>query len=154
VIDQRFVEALRIIVGRLENKRINWVLGGSLSLAFQDIDVSPRDIDILTDRRGAFQIMKLLKDYETQKVRLTRSEKMSSYMGKLCIEGLEVEVIGDFQAKTSKGEWTRSFKPERKVILTIEDVKIPVSPLEAELKAYEILGRTDKVQKIREALEK
>jgi len=120
----------------------------------QNTDVSPRDIDIVTNRKGAFQITEPLKDYETQKVRLTKSEKMSSYMGKLCIEGLEVEVIGDFQAKTPKGEWTRFFKLERKVILTINDMRIPVSPLETELKAYEILGRTDKVQKIREALRK
>jgi len=153
VIDHQFVKVLRIIVSRLENKGINWVLGGSLNLALQDVDVSPRDIDILTDKSGAFQIGELLKDYEIQKVESTKTEKFSSYLGKFRIRGLEVEVIGEFQAKMSQGEWTEPFKPKHKTTLKLENMKIPASPLEVELQAYQILGRAERVQKIREALE-
>jgi len=154
VLDNRFVKALRIIVGRLENKGINWVLGGSVNLALQNVHVSPRDIDILTDKRGAFQIGELLKDYEIKKVEFTKSEKLCSYLGKFRIEGLEVEVIGDLQAKTNQREWTERFKPRRKAILKLEDMKIPALTLEAELKAYQALGRVEQVQKIKEALKK
>jgi len=154
MIDQQFVKVLRIIVNRLENKGINWVLGGSLNLALRGVEVTPRDIDLVTDKQGAFKIGELLKDYEIKKVELTKTEKLSSYLGKFRIEGLEVEVIGDFQAKTSEGKWTESFKPKRKTILLLEEMKIPASPLDVELKAYEILGRMEKVQKIREILEK
>jgi len=154
MIDHRFVKVLRIIVSRLENKGINWVLGGSLNLALQGVEVTPRDIDLVTDKKGAFKIGELLKDYEIKKVGLTKSEKISSYLGKFCIEDLEVELIGNFRAKTSKGEWAKSFKPKHKVILKMEDMKIPASPLEVELKAYEILGRVERVQNIRETLER
>ena len=123
-------------------------------MALQNVDVSPRDIDILTDRRGAFQIGELLKDYEIRKVGLTRSEKLCSYLGKFQIEGLEVEVIGDIQAKTSEGEWTKQFRPKRKITLNLKNMKIPASPLEVELKAYKILERTERVQKIEEVLKK
>lgn len=154
MIDRPFVNALRIIVSKLDNKGVNWVLGGSVNLALQGVDVNPRDIDIVTDRQGAFRIGELLKDYKLKKVALTKSEKLSSYLGKFCIEGLEVEVIGSLRVKTSEGEWTRSFKPKHKVVLKFEDMRIPASPLEVELKAYEILGRMERVQKIREALQK
>jgi len=123
-------------------------------LALQGVEVTPRDIDFVTDKQGAFKIRELLKDYEIKKVELTKTEKFSSYLGKFRIEGLEVEVIGDFQAKTSKGKWTESFKPKRKITLPLEEMKIPASPLDVELKAYEILGRAERVQKIRETLER
>jgi len=154
MIDRQFVNALRIITSELENEEINWVLGGSVNLALQGVDVSPRDIDIVTDKQGAFKIGELLKDYEIKKVGLTRSEKFSSYLGKFRIKGLEVEVIGSLRTKTSKGKWAKSFKPKHKVTLKLKEMKIPASPLEVELKAYEILGRTETLQKIREALER
>lgn len=123
-------------------------------MALQGVEVTPRDIDLVTDKQGAFKIGELLKDYEVKKVELTKTEKLSSYLGKFRMGGLEVEVIGDLQAKTSEGKWTESFKPKRKTTLSLEEMKIPASPLDVELKAYEILGRVEKVQKIRETLEK
>jgi len=123
-------------------------------LALQGIDISPRDIDILTDKKGAFQIQELLKDYEIKKVELTKSEKLCSYLGKFQIMGLEIEVIGNFQAKTPNGKWTKPLSPKLKTTLKLGNLKIPVSPLKVELEAYKILGRAERVQKIEEVLKK
>jgi len=154
MINRRFVNVLRIIMNRLETRGINWVLGGSVNLALQGVDISPRDVDILTDKDGALQIGELLKDYESKRVELTKNEKFSSYFGKFRIEGIEVEVIGDLQSRTPDGKWTTQFRPKRKTTLKLEELKIPASPLEVELEAYKMLGRRDRVQKISEALRK
>jgi len=154
MIDHRFFNALRIIVSKLKNTDTNWALGGSLNLALQGVDISPGDIDILTDRQGAYRIGKLLKDFEIKKIELTKSERFSSHLGKFSIEGLEVEVIGNLRVKTSEGRWIRLHKPEQKAVLKLEDLVIPVSPLEEEIRAYEIFGRTRTVEKIREAISK
>jgi len=154
VIDKRFFEVLGVIVSKLEKKRINWVLGGSVNLALQGVDISPRDIDILTDKKGAFQIEELLKDCEIKKVELTKSEKFCSYIGKFQIKGLEIEVIGDLQAKMPNGEWTKPFRPKLKTTLKLGNLKIPVSPLKVELEVYKGLGRAERVQMIEEVLKK
>jgi len=151
VINQNHLKALRTICEKLEGADVNWVLGGSTNLALQRVDISPRDIDILTDKEGAFIIERLLKDYQIKRVRFTRSERIASYLGTFRVEGVEVEVMGELQIKTAKG-WTKPLKPSQKKILKTEGMKIPANPLEIELKAYRSLGRMDRVQKILEVM--
>lgn len=61
-------ECLQILCARLSNQDVAWVLVGSTSLALQRVDVTPRDIDILTDEAGAYKINELLKDCEVRPV--------------------------------------------------------------------------------------
>jgi len=151
VINQHHLKALRTVCEKLKDADVNWVLGGSTNLALQGVDLNPRDIDILTDREGAFTIEKLIKDYKIKSVEFTKSEKIASYQGKFRVEGVEVEVMGALQIKTAKA-WTKPLKPWRKRILKTEGIEIPVNPLEIELRAYRRLGRMDRVRKILEVM--
>lgn len=60
MINQKIIEALKIINQKLKNRRIKWVLVGSVSLALQGVKISPKDIDILTNKKDVFKINKLL----------------------------------------------------------------------------------------------
>jgi hypothetical protein len=152
MLNQRIMKALRIIHDTLKDTRINWTLGGSINLLLQGVDVAPRDIDIVTDKQGAISIGELLKNYEIKKVRYVETEKIASYLGKFEIEQVEVEVIGEPRIKTTNGGWAQFFVPKHRQIRNLEGMRIPLILLEDELKAYERLGRKDKVQKIKWAL--
>jgi len=151
MINQQHLKALKTIHEKLKSANVNWVLGGSTNLALQGVNINPRDIDILTDKKGAFIIEALLKDFRIRKVEFTKSEKIASYLGKFMVEGVEVEVMGDVQIRTERA-WAKPLSPWRKKILKTEGMEIPVTPLDVELEAYRRLGRMDRVQKILEVM--
>lgn len=146
------MKALRIIYDALKDRGINWNLGGSTNLLLQGVDVAPRDIDIVADKQGAISIGELLENYAIKKVEYVETEKIASYFGKFKIEGVEVEVIGEPRMKTTNGGWTQPFVPKRRQLRNLQGMRIPLTLLEDQLKAYERLGRKDKVQRIKRAL--
>lgn len=151
---QKIKEVLRIICQELENKDVNWALVGSTNLALQEVDVEPHDVDILTDKEGAFLIHKLLKEYEVKEVKWSRSDKFASWLGELRIKGVKVEIMGNLKLKDTKGKWSETTSLSKRKLMKIDDCKIPIIPLRYELKAYEKLGRSERVRKIKEALKK
>ncbi len=157
MIDRRILQVLKLIESRLRGSGIRWVLAGSVSLALQGVDVNPNDIDILTDRNGAFQINRILKEYEIRPVRLRRSKRFQSYFGEFEINGVRVEVMGDLKERVGL-EWRDlSHRLSAPKITKVEEVKLPISPLEDQLRSYRALRRRkdlSKIQKIAKALEK
>jgi len=155
MIDSKIVKVLKLIESKLRGSGVRWVLAGSVSLALQGVNVSPNDIDILTDKEGAFEINRIFKDYEVKPVRFRRSRFFQSYFGEFEIEGVKVEVMGDLK-ELVKGEWrSLSQRLSTSRIIEVEGIKLPVSPLEDQLKSYQALRRkknSSKIQRIREAL--
>lgn len=154
MISRKIKEVLKIVCTKLKGKGIDWVLVGSTNLALQRINVTPHDIDILTDKKGAYSINELLRDYEIKKVEYRESENLASYFGEFRIEGVKVEVMGDLRIKHPDGTWyvklvTRSARNAK-----IGEMEIPLQPLEKELEGYKILGRVEKVREIEKAIRK
>lgn len=141
MIDSGILKTLKLIESKLRGSGVRWVLAGSVSLALQGVNVKPNDIDILTDKEGALEINRILKDYEVKPIRFCRSELFQSYLGEFEIEGVKVEVMGDLK-EFIEGEWRslshRLFMPR---IVDVEGVRLPVSPLEDQLRSYQALGR-------------
>jgi len=69
---KKIIKVLKIILGKLKNKKIKWVVVGSTSLALQRVKISPKDIDILTDKEGAFKINEIFKNYQAKPVRFSQ----------------------------------------------------------------------------------
>jgi len=155
MIDFKIIKALKLIESKLRGSGVRWVLAGSVSLVLQGVDVKPNDIDILTDEKGAFEINRILKDYEVKPVRFCRSKIFQSYLGEFEIEGVKVEVMGGLK-EFVKGEWrSLSQRLSTSRIIEIEGIRLPVSQLEDQLRSYQVLGRrkdSSKVRKIEEAL--
>ena len=155
MIDSKIVKVLKLIESKLRGSGVRWVLAGSVSLALQGVNVSPNDIDILTDKEGAFEINRIFKDYEVKPVRFRRSRFFQSYFGEFKIEGVKVEIMGDLK-ELVEGEWrSLSQRLSTSRIIEVEGIKLPVSPLEDQLKSYQALRRkknSSKIQRIREAL--
>jgi hypothetical protein len=155
MVPKRIQKALEIIYSKLKDKKIKWVLAGSLSLALQGVKIRPKDIDIITDKKGALLMNKLLKEYEVKPVKFQRSEFFESYFGKFKIDEVKIEIMGNLKEKRGKRWVSFSKRLKSPDFVKIGEIKLPVSPLIDQLRSYEKSGRKKdliKAKKIREVL--
>ena len=145
--------ALKLVCKDLETSNVRWVLAGSLSLALQGVKVEPNDIDLLTDRRGAFRINAILKKYEKKEVTYSETEKVSSFLGIFEIQGVKVEVMGAYRERQGARWVSLSKRLENPRIIGIDGVRIPVSPIEDQLASYRRSKRPKDVEKVEEILQ-
>jgi hypothetical protein len=159
MLNKKVISALKIIYERLKKGKIIWKLVGSVNLALQGIKIRTKDIDILTDKKGAFKINKLFKEYEVGSVKLKwwklKDKKILAYFGKLKIKGIEVEILANRKLGKEQKFLKRELRSRK--FIKFEGMKLPVAPLEEELKVYSQLGREKdliRIKKIKEALKK
>jgi hypothetical protein len=129
-------------------------LAGSLSLALQGVNVEAHDIDLLTDRQGAFRINAMLKKYEKQKVDYSETEKVSSFLGVFEIQGVKVEVMGDYRERQGTKWVSLSKRLAKPKIIEVDGMRIPVSPLEDQLASYRRSARPKDAEKVRKISQK
>jgi hypothetical protein len=140
---------LKLLYKDLETCDVRWVLAGSLSLALQGVNVEPHDIDLLTDHQGAFRINAMLKKYEKKKVDYSETEKVSSFFGVFEIQGVKVEVMGDYRERQGNKWVSLSRRLVNPKIIEVDGMKIPVSPLEDQLVSYRRTARPKDAEKVR-----
>jgi len=155
MIETQYLNALRIIYTKLKDSSITWVITGSLGMALQDVDVEINDIDIQTTPNGAYEIEKLFSEYIVEPVSYLISENIRSYLGKLQIIGIEVEIMGGIQKLIENQTWEEPINLENhRRFLIIDKMHIPVLSIEYEYQAYLKLGRIEKAEKLRNWLSK
>jgi len=153
MLNPSYLNVLRKIYKRLLNTNVNWVVTGSLSFALQGIALEPHDIDLQTDKAGAYEIEHRFSEFVTRKVVFSSSEKIRSHFGALSIDGIKVEIMGDISKRLRDGTWETPVNLERyKRSIVVEDMQIPVLSLEYEYHAYLKLGRIEKAQMLKQAL--
>ena len=155
VIESKLLEALKIIYAKLHETEIIWVIGGSLALRLVGLDVKPRDIDLFTDEKGAYEIEKLLAEYLVRNVSLSSKDNIRSHYGILNIHGIEVEIIGHIEFKDERNVWEVGRNLVDVIsIFEFEGMKIPLMKIESQLRGYRNIARKEKVMLIEEWLEK
>ncbi|MFH0928859.1 MAG: hypothetical protein V1818_00720 [Candidatus Aenigmatarchaeota archaeon] len=148
---KKIFDVVKLIESVLRKENIEWVIGGSTSLLLQGIEISVSDIDILTDREGAFRIYEILGEYGTKPVAFSEKERTKSYWGKLSIDDVEIDLMGDFCKKVD-GEWV-NFSMKRikdKETVNLDGVNLPVTKLESHLELYKIMKREKDIEKIKQ----
>ena len=154
MLDIAYLKVLRKINVRLNNTNINWVVTGSFGFALQGLSVEPNDIDIQTDKEGAYEIERHFSEFMTKRITFSSTEKIRSHFGELMIDGIKVEIMGDIQKRLEDGSWENpvDLKNHKKVV-EIEGMQIPVLSLEYEYQAYMNLGRIEKAEMLRNWLQ-
>ncbi|GAB4564853.1 MAG: hypothetical protein Kow0047_14900 [Anaerolineae bacterium] len=143
----RYVEALRVIVSAIGDRPVEWALTGSASMALQGVPVDVHDIDIQTDKDGAFAIADALKEHVTRPVRWSQADRIRSYFGTLEVNGLTVELIGDLQKRLPDGTWEPPVDVRKhRDWVQVGEMRIPVLTIEYEAEAYRKLGRHDRAR--------
>ncbi|MDK2914184.1 MAG: hypothetical protein PWQ79_1099 [Thermococcaceae archaeon] len=154
MIPETHLEVLRRLYERLSQSDVTWAVTGSLGFALQGVPVEVHDIDIQTDREGAYEIERLFSEFVVEPVRFKESERIKSHFGALMIDGVRVEIMGDIQKKVND-KWEEPVDVKRyRRFVEVEGMKIPVLDLEYEYQAYLKLGRVDKAGMLRRFLEK
>jgi len=152
-IPKNIINSLRIAFDLINDHEINWVLTGSTSLVIQGVETKVNDIDIITDKKGAWEIDKLLDKYRVQSPDHSETEKYQSYFGVYKIGKTRLEVMGQFQYRLKDGNWSEPYKVDQVIHKQFEDMNLPLLSLKQELKEYQNLDRLDKAQKIKDAIE-
>ena len=126
MLNPTFVEVIKLVSENIPSN-IKWAIDGSTSLALQGIDVTPHDIDILTDHEGAIRIQESLKKYNVVPISHSSNEKYDSYFGTFKMKGIKVDVMGDLMVFRS-GKWSTPQNPSTVDITNknLEGVLIPV----------------------------
>jgi hypothetical protein len=142
--------ALEIVTDRLAASEVTWALSGTAALAAHGIDVTCRDLDVVTTVGGARQTLALLPEFAVGVV--TRGN-IRAHLGVLRIHGCDVDVLGDVQNELPSGQWTAvvDVTPEFVVVDAISRI-VPVLPLEQLLVAYRNMGRMHTASLISAAL--
>ena len=154
MLNPNYLNVLCKIEARLTNTNINWALTGSLSFALQGIALEPHDIDIQTEKAGAYEIERRFSEFVVRKVVFSSSEKIRSHFGAISIDGIQVEIMGDISKRLDDVTWEEPVNVARhKRIIMVEDMHIPVLSLEYEYHAYLKLGRIQNAQLLKQALQ-
>ena len=75
---------------------------------------------------------------------------MRSHLGKLEINGIQVEIMGDIQKRAADGRWDEPPRLEQnKQWVVFDGLRLPVLALEYEYRAYLQMGRLEKAEQIR-----
>lgn len=149
MLEKRFADVMRIILSRLENLAHPWAVTGSLGLFIQGIEVDVNDIDLQSSKEGAFVIERALEEYVVREVRYVKSRKIRSFLGELNIGGIKVEIMGELQKKSPDNGWESPDDITRFIQwVKVDELSIPVLDLEMEYRAYRMLGREEKAEKI------
>ncbi len=154
MIDPVYLNVLRQIHARLCNTDVNWVVTGSLGFALQGVPVQPNDIDIQTDKVGAYEIERRFSDVIIRKVKYSAIERIKSHFGALQIDGIEVEIMGDIQKRGVDGVWEEIVDPAHyRQMVEIAGLLVPVLSLEYEYQAYLKFGRVERAEMLRRWLD-
>jgi len=123
-------------------------------MALQGMDIQVHDIDIQTDRYGAYEIGNIFSEYVVEPVHYLASERIRSHFGVLDIDGVKIDIMGDVQKFLGDQTWEEPINVQRyKYWIKFNNLRIPVMSLEYEYKAYRKLGRTRQAEKIKNWLD-
>ena len=152
-IDPLYLDVIKTLYSKLYNSDIVWVIGGSLALKIEGLDVEPRDIDLFTNKEGAYRIEELFAEFLTRKVTFSTKDNVRSHFGALNINGIEVEIIGFIEFQDEDGTWYGGRKLEDvRNFFELDDMEIPLMKLESQLRGYKRIGRKERIDIIEDWL--
>ena len=131
-----------------------WVITGSVGLALQGVPLEPNDVDIQTDDDGAYEAARRLAAHVTQPVTRVERSWGRSLMGKLDIDGLQVEIIGDIQTRRDDGWEPPPDLASLARTVEADGMRLRVLPLAYEAAAYRRMGRLEKAALIQRYADK
>lgn len=150
MLPENYIEVIKLICEELSKSNINWALTGSTSFIIQGMEFTPNDIDIQTDKKGAYEIENRFKKFVKRKVEFSTAEKIRSHFGELDINGIKVEVMGDIQ-KYVNDYWEDAVDINKhKKLIKFHGMEVPALSIEYESEAYEKMGRIEKAKLLRE----
>ena len=131
-----------------------WALTGSANLALQGVNVQPKDVDILSDRDGVYQLENRLSRYMVKRVEFGSIDDIRSHHGMARIGDVDIDLIGDMENQLQPGTWEpHETWQENIVFIRACTYSIPALSLQYEHKIYTKLRNLDLAGRITTRLE-
>ncbi len=145
--------ALSTLLERLQGSTIEWRIWGSVALALQGLEISPRDVDLLLPSGDATSLMaETLEEFVESPPHWRTSGPFTSYRGHCRIEGVEIDLIGELMIETPQGRvelGADSLLWRWESPLPFQGWKVPSIPLEIQLVTYYLMPeREERVNQI------
>jgi len=148
----KWEDALSNLLERIVGGDLDWWLTGSAALAIRHVDVTPRDIDLVTTGPGARRLAELLQDWLVEP--LQQSEGwVAKWFGR-AFNRSRIEWVGDVEPSVDSPE-PSDFGPVAAGKLEVVDwhgFKIHVPPLDLQLRVSERRGLFERARNIREII--
>lgn len=138
----RWRAVVREIAVRLEAAGIAYVIVGGTAAALLGVPVPVNDIDIETNAEDAYRVQAFFANQVTEPMTLRESDYYRSHLGRLELDGLKVDVMGDLHRREGNA-WVPAAAT---VIRTVDMAGVPVrvGSLEESTLAYIRRGRLER----------
>ncbi|MBU0907892.1 MAG: hypothetical protein KKD18_04960 [Nanoarchaeota archaeon] len=147
MLDQKFRKVIELIAERLNKEGIGWMLTGSSNMAFQGINIAPRDLDVFVRFDDLDKARALFADYDVSKIReLKPLIDRPAWEVVFEIDGINVQVLGE----KDDGEYITDLLEGK----TVEIEGVRCFDLATEAEVYTKTGREERAKTIRDFLEK
>ena len=155
MIPKMYLKVLKLIAGRLAGCPFPWAVTGAFGMALQGLPLEVHDIDLQTGRAGTYEIERRLAEYGVTPVRYTASERIRSHLGRMVIEGIQVEIVGELQKRLGDQGWEEPVDiAPHQTWAEACGMRIPVLSLEYEHRSYLLMGRVERAELLRTWLQK
>jgi hypothetical protein len=145
--------ALECVCGRLADSAVQWAVTGSVALALPGVRVACRDLEIVASEAGVHEIEQLFAGHVVEPVGFGTRGRLRGHLGRLRLENVEVDVLGDVQNLLPNGAWTVPPRLDALVVwVRVGEHRCPVVRLAHLHDAYEATGCSEKVALVASAL--
>ncbi len=159
MIPQQLKKAIKIICTRMNSKDLSWAFIGSTNCTLQGMEVSPRDLDLVTRLNDLRQVPHLFEDYSPSNIEeLMPDPKDPAWTAKLVnhpafnvhayVEGVDMQILGE----KDDGDYVSKLIANRIIYVPFNGLKLPCFTLEAEAEVYEETYNPKKAERIRQFL--
>lgn len=143
----------------LNRTDIPWLVGGSTACLLQNVPLTrkPNDLDIYTDRRFIDSLKQALAGWNIVAVHNMETERYSSYLSRCRVDTLDVEFSADLTVRTEHGQYdveVGDLLAKHKIMTIMNDVSLPLIPLEHEMVFNLLRERSDRFRPISDTLKK
>ena len=136
-------DILNIILERIKGKDFLWRLEGSANLKLQGMELSVKDLDIITSSEGVEVFREALKEYIEKDF---YDDKLKAHSLVCNINGFEVEINCEDDKMLEMFDKVKN--------IDWRGLSIPTLPLENAKEFYRIVGKQEKVDLIEKYLKK
>lgn len=143
-----------------ELKGKQYAVRGTASLVLQEVDMVVDDIDVVCDEATALALNTIFAKELFEEIKYSESPSYKSFFGKLIIDNVLVEVMGNWQigkqvGKSGKVVWGQVYDGSDDEIneILINDQKVRVTKPGVELDMFAQMGRWTAYQKIKRQLD-
>jgi hypothetical protein len=163
----KHIDALLILCKKLEDKNLDWAVGGDLGEVLLTVNVEPDCIEIYTSKEGTERIVEATSEFNPSPVTLETQQLsrnaiiegkeypvyIRSYYSELKIGEGEVKIYGDAQYRLDNWDWGDriEFIPE---YVYVVGNKITVVPLSFKYEYYRSLGWRDRAEQIKQTIDR